>query len=47
MVDLYTALQPLLDEAAERRAMEAAQGKVETVRLAIVGVPNVVRDPWL
>ena len=46
MVDLYTALQPLLDESAARRAsLEVQDTKVETIKLAILGVPNVVCLP--
>lgn len=52
MAELYEALQPLVDAAAERRraqALAAAAGEeadgtpAETLRIAIMGLPNVVR----
>ena len=61
-VDLYAALQPLVDSAAEARqpqpgrdssgAAAAEPGAAEpgpgTLKMAIVGLPNVVRarQPW-
>lgn len=42
MVELYAALQPLLDEAAEQRIQAEGDGGQETVKLAIIGIPNVV-----
>ena len=42
MVDLYTALQPLLDEAAANRSVQAVDAPAEILKLAIVGVPNAV-----